>query len=62
MAFRPGSTVDGETPEGFKFDVEGQQLPATSLKRGMKLTATKIVEEPTNVITKDIIVTGTGPK
>jgi len=57
-----GETRQYEVPEGFKFDVEGQQLPATSLKRGMKLTATKIVEEPTNVITKDIIVTGTGPK
>ena len=32
------------------------------LRPGMKLTATKIVEEPISVITKDVVVTGVAPK
>jgi hypothetical protein len=51
-----------EVPEGFKFNVEGKQLSAMELRPGMKLTATKIVEEPVNVITHDVVVTGTAPK
>ena len=48
-----------EVPSGFMFDVEGKKLSAMELRPGMKLTATKIVEEPTSVITKDVVVTGT---
>jgi hypothetical protein len=62
IALVDGETKQYEVPEGFKFDVDGQQVPVTSLKKGMKLTATRIVEEPMNVITKDIVVTGTAPK
>jgi len=32
------------------------------LDRGMVLTGTKVVEEPTNNITQDAVVTGTAPK
>lgn len=48
-----------EVPDGFMFDVEGKKLSAMELRPGMKLTATKIVEEPVSVITKDVVVTGT---
>ena len=51
-----------EVPEGFQFDVEGKKLSAMELRPGMKLTGTKIVEEPMTVITKDIVVTGTVPR
>ena len=51
-----------EVPSGFMFDVEGKQLSAMELRPGMKLTATKIVEEPISVITKDVVVTGIAPK
>jgi hypothetical protein len=49
-------------PEGLKFDVEGKQLSAMELRPGMKLTATKIVEEPVTSITQDVVVTGAAPK
>ena len=49
-------------PSGFKFDVEGKKLSAMELRPGMKLTGTKIVEEPFTVITKDVVVTGAAPK
>jgi hypothetical protein len=51
-----------DVPSGFKFDVEGKQLEAMELRPGMKLSATKIVEEPLTVITKDVVVTGHVPK
>jgi hypothetical protein len=57
-----GESKQYEVPEGFKFNVEGKQLSAMELRPGMKLTGTKIVEEPQNVITQDVIVTGTVPK
>jgi hypothetical protein len=51
-----------EVPSGFKFDVEGKQLSAMELRPGMKLSATKIVEEPVKVISHDVVVTGTALK
>jgi hypothetical protein len=57
-----GDNKQYDVPSGFKFDVEGKQLEAMELRPGMKLTATKIVEEPISVITKDVVVTGVAPK
>jgi hypothetical protein len=57
-----GDNKQYEVPEGFKFDIDGKQLSAMELKPGMKLTGTKIVEEQTETITTDIVVTGTAPK
>jgi hypothetical protein len=61
-------TLDGgvnkqyDVPAGFKFDVGGKQLEAMELRPGMKLTATRIVEEPVSVISHDVVVTGSAPK
>jgi hypothetical protein len=54
-----GENKQYAVPEGFTFDVEGKKLAAMELKPGMKLTGTKIVEEPMTVITEDVTVTGT---
>jgi hypothetical protein len=51
-----------EVPSDFRFDVDGKKLSAMELRPGMKVTGTKIVEEPVNVITQDVVVTGTAPK
>ena len=51
-----------EVPAGFTFDVDGKKLSAMELRPGMKLTGTKVVEEPVTVITEDVVVTGTAPK
>jgi hypothetical protein len=51
-----------EVPSGFTFDVDGKKLSAMELRPGMKLTGTKIVEEPMTVITQDVLVTGSAPK
>ena len=57
-----GDNKQYEVPDGFKFDVDGKQISAMELRPGMKLTGTKIVEEPVTVITKDVVVTGVAPK
>ena len=49
-------------PSGFKFQVGEQNLSATELRPGMTLTATKVVEEPVNVIATDAVVTGVAPR
>ena len=51
-----------EVPRDFTFNVEGKKLTAMELKQGMKLTATKIIEEPHKEISRDVVVTGTMKK
>jgi hypothetical protein len=57
-----GENKQYAVPDGFTFDVEGKKLSAIELRQGMKLTGTKIVEEPHVVITEDVVVTGTAPR
>jgi len=51
-----------EVPRDFTFNVDGKKLTAMELKPGMKLTATKIVEEPHKEISRNVVVTGTMKK
>ena len=57
-----GENKQYEVPSDFKFDVAGKKLSAMELRPGMKLTGTKIVEEPVTVITHDVVVTGVAPR
>jgi hypothetical protein len=41
-----GSNQKFSIPEGQKFNIDGTMVDAFHLKKGMKITATKIVEEP----------------
>jgi hypothetical protein len=56
-----GSNQQFKIPKGQKFNVNGQEMDAFSLKKGMKISATKIVEEPVNVVSQDRKVTGEMP-
>ncbi len=62
VALEGGENKQYEVPPGFTFDVDGKKLSAMELRPGMKLSGTKIVEEPVTVITQDVVVTGTAPK
>jgi len=57
-----GENKQYEVPSGFMFDVEGKKLSAMELRPGMKVTGTKIVEEPLTSISQDVVVTGVAPK
>ena len=45
-------------PDSFRFTVEGKPATAYELKKGMKVSATKIVEEPRTEISTKTVITG----
>lgn len=49
-------------PKDQKFNVDGQMVDAFALRKGMKVTATKIVEVPTVVLAQEQSVVGTEPQ
>jgi len=61
LALENGEDQMFKIPEGQKFTVDGQETDAWGLREGMKVTATKIVEVPETVVTKQKLVTGTMP-
>jgi LPXTG-motif cell wall-anchored protein len=48
-------------PDGQKFMVDGRETDAWGLKKGMNVTATKIVETPVTTVSQHTQVTGTLP-
>ena len=57
-----GENKEYRVPDSFKFNVEGKPASVTELRTGMKVTATKITEEPQTEISTDTQITGTAPK
>jgi len=58
--------VDGKNqqfkiPKNQKFNVDGQMVDAWGLKKGMKVSATKVVEVPETVVAEQRRVTGSSP-
>ena len=56
-----GTNQSFKIPKGQKFNINGQMVDAFGLKKGMIVTATKIVEEPETVISQQKKITGTLP-
>jgi hypothetical protein len=57
-----GENREYNVPETYQFVVEGKPASVHDLKRGMKVQATKIVEEPITEISTKVTVTGKAPK
>jgi hypothetical protein len=57
-----GQTREFTVPESFTFTSDGKPATVKDLRKGMKISATKIVAEPTSEISKEIVITGKGPK
>jgi len=57
-----GENREYHVPESFKFMVEGKPASVNELKPGMKVTATKIIEEPQTEISTQTQITGKAPK
>jgi hypothetical protein len=57
-----GENREYNVPESYKFTVEGQPAAVGDLKKGMKIQAVKIVEEPITEISTKVVVTGKAPK
>jgi LPXTG-motif cell wall-anchored protein len=56
-----GTNQSFKIPKGQKFTVNGQETDAFGLKKGMKVSATKVVEEPITVVEQQAKLTGRMP-
>lgn len=56
-----GKNQEFKIPEGQKFNINGQMTDAWGLRKGMQVSATKVVETPTDVLTRQAKITGTMP-
>jgi len=61
LTLEDGTNQEFKIPKDQKFTVDGQQTDAWGLKKGMKVSATKIVEEPVNVVEHRRQLTGSMP-
>jgi LPXTG-motif cell wall-anchored protein len=61
LTLEDGSNQQFEIPQGQKFMVDGRETDAFGLRKGMQISATRIVTAPENVITQERKVTGEMP-
>jgi hypothetical protein len=61
LTLADGTNQKFSIPKGQKFNVDGQMVDAWGLKKGMKISATKVVEVPETVIAREKTLTGTMP-
>jgi hypothetical protein len=61
LTLEDGTNQQFAIPKGQKFTVDGQETDAFGLKKGMRISATKVVEEPINVMEEQRRVTGSMP-
>jgi len=57
-----GESKGYNVPDLFRFTSNGKEVSVKELKKGMKVSATKIVEEPSAVISTTAVITGKAPK
>ncbi len=58
LTLEDGQNQQFKIPKDQKFNVNGEMLDAFGVRKGMMVTATKIVEEPAVVVTQEKTVTG----
>lgn len=56
-----GSNQQFKIPKNQQFNVDGRMVNAWGLRKGMKISATKVVEEPITQVQREAKVTGTMP-
>lgn len=61
LTLEDGTNQSFKIPKGQQFNVDGQMVDAWGLKKGMKISATKVVEEPITVVDEQKRLTGTMP-
>jgi hypothetical protein len=61
LTLEDGSNQQFKIPKGQKFNIDGQMVDAWGLKKGMTVSATKIVEKPVSEVTQQKQLTGTMP-
>jgi len=61
LTLEDGTNQQFKIPKDQKFNVDGQMTDAWGLKKGMKISATKVVEEPVDVYDRHTKLAGTMP-
>lgn len=61
LTLEDGTNQEFKIPEGQKFMVEGQEVDAWGLRKGMTISAQKVTEVPVTVSTQEVVRTGTAP-
>jgi LPXTG-motif cell wall-anchored protein len=61
LTLEDGTNQQFKIPDGQKFNIDGQMTDAWGLRKGMKVSATKVTEAPETVIEQQKQVTGTIP-
>ena len=62
LTLASGENREYNVPPSFRFIVEGKPAAVTDLKKGMKVSGEKIVEEPRTEISTKTVITGKAPK
>ena len=61
LSLQDGSNQEFKIPKNQKFNVDGQMVDAFGLRKGMIISATKVVEVPTTQVSESKTVTGEMP-
>ena len=61
LTLEDGTNQQFRIPRGQMFNINGQMVDAWGLRRGMNISATRVVETPRDVITRHTKVTGVMP-
>jgi len=61
LTMENGKNQEFKIPSGQKFTIDGQVVDAFGLKKGMKVNAQKVIEQPETVVARQIKRSGTMP-
>jgi hypothetical protein len=61
LTMENGENQKFKIPKGQKFTIDGQVTDAFGLKKGMKVDAQKVIEQPETVVTQEVKRTGIAP-
>jgi RNase P/RNase MRP subunit p29 len=61
LRLEDGTHEKFQIPDGQKFNIDGKEVDAFHLRKGMQISATKIVTEPVDVVTRETKTTGQMP-
>jgi IPT/TIG domain len=61
LTMENGENQQFKVPNGQKFNIDGKDTDVWGLKKGMKVSATKVVEVPETVVTQQRALTGSAP-
>lgn len=61
LTMEDGKNQEFKIPNGQKFNVDGQMVDSWGLKKGMIVSATKVVEVPQTTVSQNTTFTGTAP-